>query len=303
MESRVPPRDDKASIIDDAGRSAFSEALTEALRTSGLPLSRIQARLEALGTPVTVATLSYWQSGRSLPLRKNSLRALGNIETIVGLPAGSLRDLLPRTRPTTTHILGRQYESSFLARALKELDLEHNPPAELMNIGLTVHVGPDRHIMWSRIHRTVRSHAAELQRLPIVLLSCTNPAPRVAEAQGFHIGREFRDNSIGVMIAEMVLDPAVGYGQLAHLDADIEWGRGGPEVCGYDWALPQSAHEFHLTVEFEGEAPERATAYGLAEVNPTDEELFRHDVPVTDGRVEMHLTDPGVGIFGLNWAE
>lgn len=297
----MSPIDDRASIIDDAGRSAFPEALTEALRASGLPLSRVQSRLHALGTPVTVATLSYWQSGRSLPLRKNSLRALANIETITGLPPGSLRNLLPRTKTQTTQVLGREFESTFLSRALKELEFEHNPPSELMSIEITVHLDAERHITRSRMQRTVRSLAVELQRLPMVLISCADPAPRVAEARGFRIGREFRDNSLGVMIAEMLLDPAPAHGELAHLDAHIEWGLGGPGVCSYDWALPQSAHDFRLVIEFDGNAPRQATAYGLAEMNPADEELFRHEVPVVDNRVEMQLTDPGVGIFGLNW--
>lgn len=297
----MSPLDDQPSIDGDPERPSFADALGEALRASGLPLSRIQSRLESLGTPVTVATLSYWQSGRSLPLRKNSLRAVNNIEAITGLPPGSLRNLLPRTRTAITRVLGREFESSFLARAMQELQLDYRTPIELIDIDIEVTIGVDGRIRHSHVRRVLRSRTAELTRLPLVLISCADPAPRVVESKGFRLGREFRDNTLGVMIGEMLLDPVPEYDEIATLDAQITWGTTGPPVEGYDWALPQAARTFRLYIEFEGRVPTEASAYGFAEFNPTGDEMFRHGMPISGNRIELHLDDPGSGIFGLSW--
>ena len=55
---------------------SFAEVLTAAIQGRGLSLERIRARLDAAGVPVSIATLSYWQSGRSLPTRSRSSSAM-----------------------------------------------------------------------------------------------------------------------------------------------------------------------------------------------------------------------------------
>lgn len=82
----------------------FAEALRAALRTRGLPLDRVRARLVEQGMGVSLSTLSYWQSGRSQPERESSLRVVDALESILELPTGALRGLVgphrPRGHPT-----------------------------------------------------------------------------------------------------------------------------------------------------------------------------------------------------------
>lgn len=73
----------------------FSEALRVAMAARGLALERVAAHLQASGHPVSIATLSYWQSGRSVPARAQSFRALGALETILQVPRGHLARLVP----------------------------------------------------------------------------------------------------------------------------------------------------------------------------------------------------------------
>lgn len=47
------------------------------------------------GTPVSAATLSYWQSGRSLPSKQRSLAAVAVLERALHLDRGALTTLLP----------------------------------------------------------------------------------------------------------------------------------------------------------------------------------------------------------------
>ena len=68
----------------------FAEALRHAIDQRGLGLERIRDRLNQRGVSISVATLSYWQSGRSRPERKASLAALPHLEAVLGEPPGSL---------------------------------------------------------------------------------------------------------------------------------------------------------------------------------------------------------------------
>lgn len=78
---------------------AFARILSGAIDHRGLTLSRICARLEAAGVPISVATLSYWRSGRSIPEREVSMKALPVLEAVLGLNPGTLTASLPASKP------------------------------------------------------------------------------------------------------------------------------------------------------------------------------------------------------------
>ena len=62
---------------DAAGEDDFAGVLREAVRERGLSLERLRSELSGHGVRVSVATLSYWQTGRSRPERATSLAAIG----------------------------------------------------------------------------------------------------------------------------------------------------------------------------------------------------------------------------------
>lgn len=77
---------------------SFAEAFRNAVNTSGMTLVEVVDALADRGVKLTQATLSYWQSGRSLPRRQSSLKALAEIEDVLGVPAGTLSDPVERER-------------------------------------------------------------------------------------------------------------------------------------------------------------------------------------------------------------
>src|SRR5436309_1108793 len=77
----------------------FPEALRAAIKGSGLSLDRIQHRLRLRGVNISVATLSYWQSGRRRPERPESLDALRHLEAVLRVPPNALTALLGPPRP------------------------------------------------------------------------------------------------------------------------------------------------------------------------------------------------------------
>ncbi|MFC6934848.1 helix-turn-helix domain-containing protein [Actinomadura yumaensis] len=74
----------------------FAGALRQAIQASGLTLERIRHRLGQRGLTVSVATLSYWQRGRSRP---RSRAVVTTLEEILRVPAGTLTELLDDPAP------------------------------------------------------------------------------------------------------------------------------------------------------------------------------------------------------------
>ena len=79
---------------------SFAAAFAAAVREKDVTLSHLHRRLAELATPVSIATLSYWRSGRSEPERRASLDAVRVLEEVLGLEPGDLSDRLrPARRP------------------------------------------------------------------------------------------------------------------------------------------------------------------------------------------------------------
>src|SRR5699024_6683380 len=64
-----------------------------------LALAEISQRLRGRGRPVSPASLSYWQSGRSRPAGATSLGALAALEEVLGAPPDALLNLVQSPRP------------------------------------------------------------------------------------------------------------------------------------------------------------------------------------------------------------
>lgn len=94
--SACPSDAELAALLE---HGPFPDALRAAIAASGLSLDRIQYRLGRRGVRISVATLSYWQSGRRRPERPTSIAALGQLEEVLGLGPSALSALLGPPRP------------------------------------------------------------------------------------------------------------------------------------------------------------------------------------------------------------
>lgn len=68
----------------------FASAFSAGLVQRHMSLTSLRDRLAARGYRISLATLSYWRSGRRVPARIESLEAVGEIEALLDLPTGSL---------------------------------------------------------------------------------------------------------------------------------------------------------------------------------------------------------------------
>lgn len=88
-----------AELAEALRTGPFEHALRLAIRSRGLTLERIRVRLLERGVRTSLASLSNWQRGRCRPERAGSLRAVRELEDILGLPGDSLVTLLGPRRP------------------------------------------------------------------------------------------------------------------------------------------------------------------------------------------------------------
>ncbi|MGW4523710.1 hypothetical protein [Amycolatopsis sp. NPDC004378] len=77
--------------------TSFACALSAAIGRAGLSLRGLQRALEVRGTRVSVATLSYWSSGRSRPER-DVATTLATLEEVLHLRGGELSAVLSARR-------------------------------------------------------------------------------------------------------------------------------------------------------------------------------------------------------------
>lgn len=76
----------------------FTQAFRGALAQSGMTLVEVVEALAERGVKLTQASLSYWQSGRSVPRRQSSIAVLGDVEEVLGAKEGVLKRALEQER-------------------------------------------------------------------------------------------------------------------------------------------------------------------------------------------------------------
>lgn len=80
----------------------FTQAFRGALAQSGMTLVEVVDALAERGVKLTQATLSYWQSGRSVPRRQSSIVVLKDVEEVLGVKKDTLSHALKQEREEST---------------------------------------------------------------------------------------------------------------------------------------------------------------------------------------------------------
>ncbi|WP_030570655.1 polysaccharide deacetylase family protein [Streptomyces aureocirculatus] len=163
------------NTFDDGPDATFATVFRQALRRRGLPLERIRDHLQAHGIHVSLATLSYWQSGRSQPEKAQSLRAVDALEPLLGFPAGTLRSLLGPRRPrgwapphNPTAVRDVYGENSDVEQVLGESFPHFNAGVRHLVIHETVNVNEHRFVDETRVTMVVRAVRSGVEHLTVI---------------------------------------------------------------------------------------------------------------------------------------
>ncbi|RZS41031.1 hypothetical protein EV193_103349 [Herbihabitans rhizosphaerae] len=286
----------------------FPAALHLAIEASGLTLDQIQAWLTERGAKVSVPTLSYWRRGRSRPERAGSLRAVHLLEELFELPPDSLVQLLGPRRPRGRwlgHAPGAIDTQSLFD--LPRTDLLAGVEASInvltrMSTHITVTVGADRRTTSIRMRQLVRANVERVSRCTVMYVADDQPAhpPVVADVRFCRLGRVRIDRSVGVIVAELILDRMLGQGEPALLE--YEWRfSSGTAMEYYEHRFHEPIREYALQVRFDpSQVPAQCYRYDRTGVAAPEENRRELWIGGSDTALLAEWDLPA-GIVGMRW--
>jgi transcriptional regulator with XRE-family HTH domain len=290
----------------------FPDALRAAIRASRLSLDRIQHRLALRGVTISVATLSYWQSGRRRPERPESLEALRQLEAVLALPPTALSSLLgpPRPRGRRSHA-SRQLpidalwsRREHLASLLAKVDTSSDGQLGRISQQDRCEIGADRGQRSLWVRQVLRAENDGPDRWILVYDSETPGClPELTNLRNCRLGRTTTDDDGSILVAELLFDRALARGDTLIMEYQLvnpgpSYPDGGDVYCR-KFRLP--AREYVLEVRFAPEAlPVRCQQFS-ALVGEDERARRRNLVLDASGGVHAVALGFGPGVFGIGW--
>ena len=291
------------------GISTFAEALRTAVESSGLGLKSIQRRMRERGSAISVATLSYWQSGRSMPGRRESFEALEHLEHVLDLPAGALARLVPQRSDTPpgesiNTLAAAIGEGVQLPQIFTELDARLRRTVSLFSEHVLMTVGADRrqHTGWNR--RIVRAVASGVNRI-ILAHQVSDPEaalPTVRPLTHCTVGARHVVTPQAVVLTELLFDRVLEKGESVVVEYDVDYGPPFPVDSFHELKRQLPLREFVMEVRFDpGARPTRCEWYQSSRQEP---DVVRRTTPVkinTTNSVLVVRHDLPPMRYGLRW--
>ncbi|ALG07227.1 hypothetical protein [Kibdelosporangium phytohabitans] len=288
----------------------FAEALRAAIAARGLPLDRIRERLLRRGHSLTAATLSYWQSGRSRPERRESLAALAHLEDILEVATGSLTGLLgpprPRGRWTVRHDNRPQMQAFWpepdpVAAALDQVDIRWDERLTRISQHDQVFVGAHRGEIAFRSQQVLRAETDGPDRWVVIvhLDEHDRSLPVVRPRRGCRLGRVVENPRAGLLVAELLFDRTLYRGDTIITEHELINRRPYPEATNYERKFRLPVRQFVLEVNFDLAAvPVECVRVRRMDDGTEDVAPARID---TAGRVHDVVLNFGPGCAGFQW--
>jgi hypothetical protein len=279
----------------------FAEVLRTAIDGRGLGLERIRERLETRGISVSVATLSYWQSGRSQPSRKQSLAALPHLEELLDLDPDSLQLALtpPRDRGRRCQVAGLDtvWPEPPQTRVLRSLDTRWDAELERISLHDVLTIGPDRTQVSMQVRQVLRARCDGPDRR-VVLHCLEDPQAgplEIRALRGCRLGSIVRDVPSGILGCELVFLEPLRRGQTAVVDYEVVSGTPRPHELGHTRRLRLPMRQYLLEIRFD------PTALPAAAFHVQDGRDCQLLEPDAEHIVHVVDTDCTAGITGVRW--
>lgn len=286
--------------------SGFAEAFTEAVAASGMSLDAIRTALAERGHQLSVATLSYWRSGRRRPERSSSLAALGELEDMLGVPPGSLLGRLPGRGTPTSYDVAELYELNGTNRALatlvERLGLNYDDGLERLSIQDLVELDERGRQVRNRVRMVIRCLRAGTDRFPMSFgldLAEERGTPTVRPLLGCSVGRTIVSPDDRVLMAEAILDHPLEEGETSLVEFELTAAGRSETASRWERGLLRPLSLYLVSVSFH---PTRM---------PTSVERFERPIRldhvksspvlVTSPCVTVLFTDLAPGVAGVAW--
>lgn len=311
MASRTPTGDNGPVTTPDPGTTrSFAEVLTEAIQARGLSLERIRARLDAAGVPVSIATLSYWQSGRSFPTRARSYHTLVELEAVLNLTPGYLTSLTHTADGRTRRELFEWQKvvpvADLVTGIIADLGIEMQGQLSRVMTNDMVTIGPD-HAEIKQVTSTVfRAERSGQHRWAQVLRGEGDLAesPGIKALFGCQVGEVVTVPERQLTVAEMLAPRPLQRGELLTTDVQISWPASGVPSFRIEKAIAEPMRGLGLVVKFHPDTdPVSVYAGYRPEMGDADDgPVDRVEVPLALHEAQHVRLDVKPGVYGLYWS-
>ncbi|SDJ16899.1 hypothetical protein SAMN05192558_110284 [Actinokineospora alba] len=286
--------------------SPFADCLRAAIDARDLTLGRIAAHLLARGVRVSVATLSYWQSGRSHPERRASQLAVKHLEEILRVAPRTLTELLDQPRRRGRSLIHLPIGALWphpdqIEDATSQVDTEWDDRLTRISHHDRLIVGPDRDERSTVSRQVLRASADGPDRWVVIvhLDAHDGPLPLVRPLRHCHLGRVVHKPEAGLIVAELLFDTPLRRGETIITEHELVTRAPYPPAGNYERKFRMPVREYVVEVCFDAAAvPAHCEQYTVTE---TGEEVVRQ-VQVGDrGTVHGVALDFGPGCYGFRW--
>lgn len=291
----------------------FPEALRAAIKSSGLSLDRIQHRLQLRGVTISVATLSYWQSGRRRPERPESLDALRHLEAVLRVPPNALTALLGPPRPRgRRRQTGRQLamdalwtSNESLPSLLARIDTSFDGSLTRISQHDRIQVDERRQQHSVRVSQVLRAEQDGVDRWVLVYdwEYRTTQAPQIIALRNCRLGRTAVDYDAHTLVAELLFDRPLATGETVIMEHEVinPPNKHAPLVDSYVRRLRLPVRDYVLEIEFHPDVqPVRCQ-----QVSSPAEDIRmarRRNLTISpNGEVHVVALGIGPGVFGIEW--
>ena len=291
---------------DDDTAGAFARALDEAITRRRVSLTWLHGRLQRLGTPVSMATLSYWRSGRSEPQRRTSLEALHHVEDLLGLARGHLVATLsptrrpgpPAKRASLQELSGYDDE---LTAALRELGFR-TAQDEVVEEEAVLTADLDEHGRLTRatcrlVAKAVVDGASRAVAVFGQPLDGSGPKPLLRVVSGCREGRTVVAPSGMFVVVELLLHQELARGETAIYELEGWYDGDGPVETRMEYFAETRTPSVAIWVRFD---PRRLPASCASYCRLDGEERTRA-ARLAGNTAYVRMRGFGPGTLGVRW--
>lgn len=289
------------SAQHSAENEAFAAALRVAIQQRGLSLDRIRYHLTQRGHELSVATISYWQSGRSRPERAASIAAIGALEEILGLEAGHLAGRLPARRRGPSGASGQSPAEAadaylpYVEDLMGRLDLDWDVGLTPISVHDRVEIDGRRRELSHQVKQLFVADRDDVDHYWIYYQSTGQPYVEGVHNCTVEALEELPE--LGVLVAQMRLTRSLSRGESILVEHHAGQRDPVPTERTVERAFLHPVRAAHIEVLFdEGCLPlaaERFTVVdGVEKVDP---------IVIVGRSVHALVLDFGPGLYGVRW--
>lgn len=284
----------------------FSELFAAAVKRRGLALERLRQHLEAEGVQVSIATLSYWQTGRSVPTRARSLRTVEAMERILEVPAGSLTSRTNHYLRSVTPSWQEQLPSDTARQILAEMGYDQ-PSLGLHSVFThdLMHVGTRGQELWQSTSSLMKLDRS-IHGWPTVFAIDSGGDEvliSISDTDNCRLGEHVAIPELGLFVGELLFHEPRHRGDVVRTGYTVSWEGNTQPSSGFARNIATGLQAASLQVEFEPTLHPRDVCAvwrpGL-EVAESDATVLAA-LPVHGHRASFASDSLQPGVLGLRW--